>query len=406
MKYKKGFVNLLLVLIIEMLCGCSYCQHEKTIVLAETAGVPRYLAYVKIKTASHREAVIFLRDQDSGETIRAEKLLRERTIGDTVTYILPITMDAYQKRTFSILNSQPEYCSIHPTDSLKVLGEGFELQIENEHFVADLSSTDDKLKRGLYPGQLSSLFLKKKRVLLKRDGNNMHWAPNFQKENSKDYKTIGHLNLDNAKITQNNPYQLELVKRGKVEGYGEIDLEGKYSFYAGLPYFIYSSSMEFSKDAKLFLLRNNEITMDKLFTHLIYPDALGKFHELPLYGPAKQLDSLSKTPLDDTINWVGFINKSEGFGIVSLILDYDNSSKNGSDSPLINPHVKITPSRYDGRYWDRRLIHNRATLVPKGSRYRETNAYLILDKVDNMADQIAYHFRCINNPIKVMYKSH
>mgnify|MGYP000912357745 CR=1 FL=1 len=57
---------------------------------------------------------------------------------------------------------------------------------------------------------------------------------------------------------------------------------------------------------QLLLLRNDEMTMDSLYTHLIYPDSKGKPLEMPLYNMAR-FDSLTESPLADDINWVGFI---------------------------------------------------------------------------------------------------
>ena len=229
----------------------------------------------------------------------------------------------------------------------------------------------------------------------------MHWAPNFQKTGSNDYKTIGHVSLENTKILK-NAYYLSMAKTGRVKGYGEIDLQGKYEFYAGLPYFEYSSTMTFNADAHLFLLRNNEMTLDKLFTHLIYPDPHGRLAEIPLYNDT-HIDSLAKAPLADDISWLGFINKSMDYGLVGLTLDYDNQNKMGETSPLFEPHLKISKGRQEGRYWNRRLIHDHNVLVPEGSRYYEHNAYLILDNLDDVDGQIDHYIKCLKNPITVEY---
>ncbi len=277
------------------------------------------------------------------------------------------------------------------------------IKVENEYFIADFNTTEAKSNMGLFPGQLSGIFIKNRDMLLKRGHINMHWAPNFQKE-GMDYKTIGHVNSANAKIGQNNSYMLELTKSGNVINYEEIDLFGQYNFFAGLPYFEYTSTMTFNKDVVLMLLRNDEMTIDSLFTHLVYPNASGKATLLPLYDIVK-FDSLTETPLADDIDWLGFINKPLNYGLISLRLGYDNRNIYGLESPLYQEHTKISTSSGNGRYWNRRLIHEHKTLVPKGSKYYERNAYLVVDDLNKIERQVDYYFNCLKNPIQVSYTS-
>jgi hypothetical protein len=162
--------------------------------------------------------------------------------------------------------------------------------------------------------------------------------------------------------------------------------------------------MSFNNDVELMLLRNDEMTMDSLFTHLIYPDSKGNAAEMPLYNMVK-FDSLTKSPLADDINWVGFINKKIGYGLVSLRLSYNNTNQEGKKSPLFEPHTKISASSGNGRYWNRRLIHEHNTLVPKGSVYYEENAYLVLDDLDDIAGQINHYINRLKSPIVVSHLS-
>ncbi len=193
-----------------------------------------------------------------------------------------------------------------------------------------------------------------------------------------------------------------MVKSGNVKDYDEIDLTGRYQFFSGLPYFIYSSTTEINKDINLTLLRNDEMTMNRVFTDLIYPDSTGQVNYLPLYDTVK-FDSITKSPLKDNIPWVRFINKTLGHGLLSIRLAFDNRNIDGKESPLHQPHTKISSGNNDGRYWNRRLIHDNETLVPKGSRYYERNAYLVIEDIKNINEQIAYYVNCLNNPIIISY---
>ena len=388
-----GFLSLMTISIFVSLWSCNEVSNK--IVFEEKAGVTRNLEYVTISLAQHNEEVLFLEDVANGSIIRGEKLNHDKSAIDLSTYIFPMSIKAYEKKTFAVTSPNQK----SETQKLRVTGKDVSIKIENDFFIADFNTNKSKEENGLFPGQLAGIFIKKKNVLIKRGHINMHWAPNFQKE-GLDYKTIGHVNSNRAKITQKNSYLLEMIKTGKVRNYEEIDLYGRYNFFNGLPYFIYNSTMSFNKDVELMLLRNDEMTMDSLYTHLIFPDSKGNLSEMPLYNMVK-FDSLTKAPLEDNISWVGFINKKIGYGLVSLRLSYDNTNQEGKESPLFEPHTKISASSGNGRYWNRRLIHEHNTLVPKGSEYHEKNAYLIIDDLDDITGQINHYMQRLKSPITV-----
>lgn len=387
--------SLMIISIIASLWACN--KPTNKVIFEEKGGIERSLEYVIVSFADHQEKVLFLEDETSGTIIRGERLKEEVTSRGAARFIFPITIGAHEKRKF-IFTSQNRKVE---ASGLEVTGENVSVKIENDFLIADFNTNKSKEEMGLYPGQLAGILIKNKDVLIKRGHINMHWAPNFQKE-GMDYKTIGHVNSSNAKITQKNSYLFEMIKDGKVDNYEEIDLFGKYSFFEGLPYFLYSSTISFNKDVELMLLRNDEMTMDSLYTHMIYPDSEGNAAEMPLYNMVK-FDSLTKSPLVDDISWVGFINKKVGYGLVSVRLSYNNENQDGNESPLFEPHTKISASSGNGRYWNRRLIHEHNTIVPKGSRYHEKNAYLILDDINDISGHINYYKHRLKSPILVSY---
>ena len=124
------------------------------------------------------------------------------------------------------------------------------------------------------------------------------------------------------------------------------------------------------------MLRNNEMTMDSLFTHVMFPDANGTVREFSLYDPQTP-EALDKDRIPDDVAWICFYHADHQYAFGSIKLKYDNTNLSGGQSPTFQKHTKISRASNGGRYWDRRLIHLQETLVPKGSRYSETNAYLI-----------------------------
>lgn len=369
-----------------LLWGCGEQSQKETLTVAETEGIARPLEYVEVTLPGHTEKMLSLQEQGSETSILAQRMGNQ--------YLFPVSLDAHTQKTYTIT----------PTDSilsagLKVSGKGMDLSLENTYFRASFSIPKNNPESGLYPGQLSTLYLKKKGVLLERDENDIHWSPNFQRD-GVDYKTMGHLNNEETSITANNPYCFAMEKKGRVEGYEEIDLTGQYTFYAGLPYFLYDSKMEMNTDVTLSLLRNDEMTTNKTFTDVVFPDATGKAHYIALYNEA-QMDSLTHAPLADNLPWMGFVNRDKGYGLISIRLDYDNTNATGKPSPLYEPHTKVSLGANEGRYWNRRLIHEHNTLVPKGSRYYERNAYLTLDHLDGLQRQIDDYRGALLHPLEV-----
>lgn len=224
--------------LIIFLCSCEYSQHVAKITIEEKFGFSRDLEYVKVALSDYHQNELILKDSVSGELILGKKMKAYSASIDSSSFIFPISIKANEKRTLFITISDRDL----DLPNFEISGKGMSLKIENKFFVADFNTTETKSNMGLFPGQLSGIFIKSRDMLLKRGHINMHWAPNFQKE-GLDYKTIGHVNSSNAKITQKNTYMLELTKIGNVVNYEEIDLFGQYNFFAGLPYFEYTSTM-------------------------------------------------------------------------------------------------------------------------------------------------------------------
>lgn len=385
-------------IVVLTLCSCTNSKNEVKVVFKETAGVDRSLEYVEIKMNHRNEGKLFLQDVLSGDLIIGERLSSKTSERDSSSYILPISIRANETKTFTVVDAKDTF----PDGKIGLAGEGVAVQIENDYFVADFTTTASKRDKGLHPGQLAGIFIKNRDVLLQRSDIDMHWSPNFQKE-GMNYKTMGHLDTKKARIVQRNPYIVQLEKSGTVPEYEEIDLFGTYTFFSGLPYFLFTSTMTFNQNVDLFLLRNDEMTMDSLFTHLVYPKSDDVFSTLPLYD-SKKLDSLTQSPLKDDIDWLGFINESEGYGLFSIRLDYDNRNLKGGQSPLFEPHTKISTGRKNGRYWNRRLINEKTTHVPKGSRYHERLAYLVLDDLTGFDKKIKEYMVSLKNPVNVVYQ--
>jgi len=157
--------------------------------------------------------------------------------------------------------------------------------------------------------------------------------------------------------------------------------------------------MEMKQNVWLSLLRNDEMTMDSLFTNVAYQKKSGEVMDLTF---GKRYKVLEVDPIEADAPWLCFYNREKGYAFGSIRLKYDNSDKNDHMSPTYQAHTKISDGAGWGKYWNRRLVHEYPTFAPAGSRYVEENAYLVfkIQKGDPFKD-IKYRAKCLNNPLKV-----
>ena len=108
----------------------------------------------------------------------------------------------------------------------------------------------------------------------------MHWGPNFQKPGMEYYNTIAGWQNPKHYVVNRGPYLISTQRQDVAPEVSEILLTANYCFYADLPYFIFYSSMDIIKDVTLSLLRNDEMTMDSMFTHVAYQNNSGQIIDL------------------------------------------------------------------------------------------------------------------------------
>ncbi len=390
-----------LTLSVFFLCTCQ-TKKFTTVSVTETVGIDRDLEYITVAINAEKISPVSLREAGEESGLIPGQLLkakRDATGNFLLECIFGVSLEAHETKTFEIVFQEGD----PPQESIITDGTGLELKLENRHFIADLTSIKATAENGLGPGQVAGLVLKRfNNQLLERGHIDMHWAPSFRKEGLS-YKTLGHIQPDSIFIDSDGPYLSTIFRKGYVKRYEEICVAGTYQFFAGLPYFTFSSDMLIEDDVELTLLRNDEMTMDSLFTHLMFPGDNGEIREIELYAP-NTIEDLDQDRIRDDIDWLCFYHADLKYAFGSIRMEYDNTNLEGSQSPTFQKHTKISAGANGGRYWNRRLIHEEKTLVPKGSRYQEKNAYLIFSvNSKDPSAQIQDYFQRISNPLKVSY---
>lgn len=382
-----------------MLSSCSGPEPYANISVSEKNGLPRELEYVTAEIPLPVEwqpsQILVATDRESEESVSVQVLDTMRNEGKSFLKIMfPVNVGANGTKTFELVTAE----KIRGTGSSNIRISDDGSSLENQTYKATFSMEDDP--RG---GQINGLFLKNfGNKMLKRGHIAMHWAPNFSKTNGDGYFNMEDFPPSSENTVETGLYQITKTRSGRTDTIPEIYVKGKYTFLAGLPYFIFESTMTMEEEVSLKLLRNDEMTMDSLFTHVTYQKEDGTLSSLQLYDA--ELDSLENNHIPDDSRFVAFYNMDYGYGLASIRLEYNNTNSDGNPSPLFNPHTKISRSQGNGRYWNRVLIDS-ATTAPKGSRYHEKNAYLVFE-VDDAAPekQILYYAERLKHPLKVAVK--
>ena len=350
------------------------------IIVSEGYGLARELEYVEcaiqLKPGQYEPGTgLAAVESLSGETIPVQLFRVENFEPDGIVIlhvIFPVSISPLEDKEYSLKKITSE--STMPTD-LSIKGTGFDRIIENRFYRADLTRSAQSEAKNHDSGQLRELFIKMGfDVLLFRTENRMHWAPNFQKLGAKEYETIaGWDNPKNYRVDA-GPYLVMTSRRDQAPDYPEIQLSANYYFYAGLPWFRFYSAMDITETVWLSLLRNDEMTMDSLFTNVAFKRATGEIVDLSF---AEREQILDEHPIENDAPWLCFYHSDKGYAFGSIRLKYDTTKESGFTSPVWMPHTKISNGADGGKYWNRRLIDDRPTFVPKGSRYVEENAYLV-----------------------------
>ncbi len=384
------------------LTACS--KPLATISVSENDGLDRKLEYVAtsirlVKPLSTTVSNLQLIDTDTGEAIPFEIGFENEASTEVLQVRFPVKINANTTKEFTLHDaaSKTDTLLVHQDASISDFSySSIDNSIENSFYKATFSTKTDSMG-----GQIDGIYVKEfNNVLLKRGHIAMHWAPNFSKNDSD-----GYFNMESTAVFSNNqlsPGYYEIRKSRSVitDNVPEISVEGTYAFYKSLPYFTFESTMSVSKDVVLDLLRNDEMTMDSLFTHVMYAKSRGGVMHLKLYDA--EMDVLEQNPIPDDAPWLAFYHREEGYGFGVIRLKYDNTNSTGGLSPTYKPYTKITKSTENGRYWNRILIADTVMVVPKGSRYVEKNAYLVF-KVGSIAPEreIRYYAERLRNPLNV-----
>jgi hypothetical protein len=409
----KHIISVSIFLISVLILNMPICANDATlgtIKVRENHGVSRNPEYVEITLQLPVDKIEFnnqtltAADKLTGEKIPCQ-IFTNTGIAEPkisiITIIFPVSIKAHEERNFLLQTGDH---LAFPDNKLSFTGENLEITVENDYYRADLTRSSQSEAKNHSSGQLSELLIKlNHNVALYRTENRMHWAPNFQKTDQEYYETIAGWENPQFYKFDDGPYLIRTERSDRAPDCPEINLTAVYSFYAGVPYFRFYSSMIVMENVWLKLLRNDEMTMDSLFTHVAFQRPGGEIEDLAF---SSRYERLKEHPLENEGPWLCFYNAEKGYALGSIRLKYDIDNDRGYESPVYHPHTKISDGAGGGKYWNRRLIDEKPVFVPGGSRYIEENAYIVFSINDtNKFEGISSWAEQLRNPLIVSFIS-
>ncbi len=375
--------------------------------IIEVTGLKRSLDYIELFLQESQELVpefntiLYVEDILTSEKIPCQLISREvfpESAWGTFRIIFPVSIDSCEAKRFYLIKTSVSSLNLPSTD-LKLTGSGLELIIDNSYYQADLTKSDKSEAKNHSSGQLRELLFKDYNQLFFRTENRIHWGPNFRRKDLKYYETIAGWEYPKNYNIQNGPYLIRTIRQDEAPDHPQIYLSAVYSFLANLPFFTFFSEMQFTEDTWMELLRNDEMTMDSMFSHVAYQGLDGQVTSLPFHS---RYEHLGKNPIGNDTPWLCFYHDKKKYAYGSIRIEYDNINNQGSESPTYRPHTMISDGADGGKYWNRLLISDRMTLVPEGNRYREMNAYIVftIHNTDPFSE-IKYWAERLLNPLKI-----
>ena len=247
-------------------------------------------------------------------------------------------------------------------------------RVENPFYIADLSHRTIN-GRDEDSGTLRALTFKPSGVTFFRDPTNgrMHKGPSIQRAGARSYKDIGDWTPVQSFREEQKGGMYIHHREGYFADYPEVKIEVEYRFPADAPYFIVADSMTVEKPFKAALVRNNEMTMNLFFTHLVWPGRDGAVRIVTL---DERKPILEKDPIPADVPWLAFVNLDKGYGYGFVMLESE-ASKTANADMTISDGVRSGTTILSGRYWTRHLISGREVDLAPGDRFREVTAYVL-----------------------------
>ena len=354
-------------------------QYYKVVGLEEKIGTPRkaepvevLLSFQAAQTASLAREIRVAEIKDGILTEVISQVFSEIRRGSEKICKLLFLADnqGKEKRHYIVFYGNPDAELPNYQTDLKVTGEGYGLDIENEFYTAMLSKQT---------GQLARMIIKREHAMEIYSGGQGHGEPPGI-DWAHDYVSDGFFQKMRISLWEECP-DFEVVKgpictiiRRWGFPYSPVHplfsparmiMDIEYRFYAGLPYFHKFGHMTTVKEFSPAAIRDDEW----VFTGQSFTDILWM-------GPDEKLQT-GKVPanLNGNVLGVGFFNKDSKDSFFEFFLDHHAEGLGVEMVHRASPNFWY---RWHGQLWSRYPIPKTLKTIPKGAVLHQKNAYLTI----------------------------
>ncbi|MDA0836447.1 MAG: iron-sulfur cluster assembly protein [Planctomycetota bacterium] len=379
--------------------GWEFC---KVVVLRETAGLARDRYPVDMKLAFPESQVTDLRREIRVASIAPEagvlQEIKSQVYGEVFQQgiricqlVIQASLQANETRHFIVFYGNPlAELPGYPSD-LCVEGEGFGLDISNDHFSARLSRQMGQLERLTYSSRLGL------ELYAGGPGHgeppNIDWAHDYLSSNKfQKFRLTNWETCPDFEVVR-GPLMVKVRRWGfphcpvhPLFTPSRMHIDVTYSFYSGLPWFTKDGRMDVMKDFEITYLRDDEwVFSGYTFDEILWMDGNGKLHEGEV--PAESANDL----------WgIGFYSKHSRDAFVALFLEHRAENFDA----LFHAGAPTLHYEGHGQIWSRWAARNEPQFK-KGAALIQRNAYLTKPYPEDGADGVEALYDSLKQPIEI-----
>ncbi len=372
-------------------------KYYKVVSLEEKIGTPRkaepvevLLSFQASQTASLTREIRVAEIKDGVLTEVISQVFSELRRGSEKICKLLFLADnqGKEKRQYIVFYGNPDAELPNYQSDLKVSGEGYGLDIENEYFTAILSKQT---------GQLARMILKREHGLEIYSGGQGHGEP-AGIDWAHDYVSDDGIQKMRISLWDECP-DFEVIKgpictiiRRWGFPYSPVHplfsparmiMDIEYRFYAGLPYFHKFGHMTAVKQFSPAALRDDEwVITGQSFTDMLWmgPDEKLKTGEVP-------------ADLSEKLWGIGFFNKDTKDSFFGFFLEHHAEGLGAELSHNGSPNLHY---QWHGQIWSRYPVPKTIKTIPKGAVLHQKNAYVTIPftlkddtvKIENLRQEL------------------
>ncbi|MCL4216645.1 MAG: hypothetical protein KJ052_06530 [Candidatus Hydrogenedentes bacterium] len=311
-------------------------------------------------------------------------------------------------------------------DPLKIEGEAPGLTIENAYYSLTLHPDSGAIQSTLLKGQMEENRMYYHTIPI-HFGTDV-WSPNQGWDHDYDWASPPSQKLEGG------PLVLRYHRWGPLHEYTDVIVSITYTFYAYQPYVHVSSTMEFTKDRSVRMVRMGEIVVhhgahanspDKdptpeFFSHYAWPErdgsvttrSINEGHDEQLRSRVEGLAPGAIAILDRDVNWVAGYHADKNYGMASLRLNQFAGNRRGGPVPQSAPSTYVANYGWAFSYWSRPMVSPMGTkgsaldqnmAVADGTIYGAEECLLVFAPGDSLA-QVQEAYGRVAEPLRFMFK--